>query len=117
MSLADPVEINLCRRRGDTFADEFTLADSNGAAIDITGFSFLLTVDPSEAPADAMDNLFQLSGVITDGPNGVVEFAPTAMQADQTPGTYFYDIQQTNGGGVIRTIIRGEYVIEQDITK
>ncbi len=115
--VADPVVIELCRRRGDTFADQFTLKDVSGSPIDITGFSFLMTVDPSPTPPDAMSNLFQLAGTITDAANGVVEFAPTVMQADQTPSTYFYDIQQTDAGSAIRTIVVGDYIIEQDITK
>lgn len=115
--VAEPVVIELCRKRGDTFPDQFTLKDAAGVVIDITGFSFLLTVDPSPTPSDALGNLFQLTGTITDAANGVVEFAPSAVQSDQTPSTYFYDIQWTDGAGAIRTIIVGEYIITQDITK
>jgi hypothetical protein len=115
--VAEPVEINLCRRRGDTFADEFTIKDAAGAVIDISGFSFLLTVDPSPNPTDSGNNLFQLTGSLTDPTNGVVQFAPSAVQSDQTPSVYFYDIQMTDGGGAIRTIAVGEYEIFQDVTK
>lgn len=115
--VAAPKKIDLCRRRGDTFADIFTLKDSAGVAIDISsGYSFLLTVDPSESPVNSDNNLFQLTGVIVDGPNGKVSFAPSAVQSDQPPATYFYDIQQTLSG-VVRTIVVGEYDIVQDITK
>lgn len=114
---SEPLSIDLCRRRGDSFADQFTLKDASGTAINITGFSFTLTVDPSSEPSDALNNLFALTGTITDAPGGVVEFAPTPVQSDVTPQTYFYDIQQTDGGGAIRTIVTGQYVITQDITK
>lgn len=109
--------INVTRKRGDTFPLKYLLKDAAGAAIDITGFSFLLTVDPSPDPSDALANLFQLSGNITDGPGGAVQFEPTAGNMDQSPNTYFYDIQQTDAGSFVRTIVTGEFVIEQDITK
>ncbi len=117
--LAEAVFVSLCRKRGDSFPDEFILFTdaAKTTPLDITGFSFILTVDPEEAPADASNNLFAVTGTITDGPNGKVEFAPTAVQADVTIQTYFYDIQMTDGGGKIRTIVVGDYDITQDITK
>ena len=115
--LAEPVTIELCRRRGDSFADKFIIKDAAGVPINITGYSFLLTVDISPAPIDSANNLFQLVGTITDAVNGAVEFAPTPAQADQTPSTYFHDIQQTDAGSLIRTIAVGNYIITQDVTK
>ena len=117
--VAEPVVVCLCRRRGDSFADEFVLFTdaAKTTPLDITGFSFLLTVDPEESPSDATNNLFTVTGTITDAVNGKVEFAPTAVQTDVTPQTYFYDIQMTDGGGKIRTIVVGDYDITQDITK
>jgi len=48
---------------------------------------------------------------------GTVEFAPSALQADQVPGVYFYDIQLIDGAGRIRTIALDKYVVQQDISK
>ena len=111
-------EVNICRKRGDTFPFQLTIKDEDGVAIDITGDTFLLTVDPSPAPTDAVNNLFQLAGVITDAPNGVVEFTPGAVEADQDPSVYFYDVQQTEAiTGDIRTILYGQWEVVQDITK
>ena len=113
----EPVSINITRVRGDTFPFSFAIKDSDGNAIDITGYSFILTVDPSDEPPDASNNLFALTGTVTDGPGGIVQFALTAMQADQTPATYYYDVQMTDTSGNIRTIIKGEWAVQQDITK
>lgn len=108
---------DITRKRGDTYADQFTIkSETTGAAIDITGYSFLLTVDPAKTPADATNNLFQLTGTITDGANGVVEFAPNATQADNV-GSYYYDVQLTDGAGRIRTFDSGKYKFVQDVTK
>ena len=108
---------DLTRKRGDTYADQIAVVDSAGAVVDITGYSFVMTVDPSKTPSNADNNLFSLTGSIIDAVNGVVDFAPTALQADQTPGRYWYDVQMTDAGGAIRTIVVGRYTIEQDISK
>ena len=106
------------RKRGDTYADEFTIKSATtGLPINITGYTFTMTVDPSKTPADATGNLYALTGTILDAPNGRVEFAPTVMQANQTPGVYYYDVQMVDGAGRKRTIVAGKYTYKQDITK
>ena len=109
----------ITRRRGDTYADQVTVTDTSNppVPINITGYTFKMTLDPSKAPVDATNNLYQLAGIVTDGPNGKVEFAPTVIQANQTPGTYYYDIQLTDGLGRIRTIALDKYTYSEDITK
>lgn len=119
----------IIRRRGDTYADEVTVTDKDGAAIDVTGYSFLMTLDPSKTPADATNNLYQIVGTVIDGPTGRVEFAPTELQANmaqfpvvappavQPPAVYWYDIQMVDGAGRKRTIALDKYTYTQDITK
>jgi len=115
--MAAPADLDLTRVRGDTFPMVFTIKDSSGAAVNISGFSFKLTVDPEKNPTSADNNLFQLTGTITDGPGGEVSFSPTALQADQPPNTYFYDIEMVDGASAIRTIAKGKFVVTQDIPK
>lgn len=108
---------NIERKRGDTYADEFTIKSATtGSPINITGYSFLLTVDPSAEPVSAATNLYTLTGTIISGPEGRVEFAPTATQANQI-GSFFYDVQMVDGAGRKRTIVAGKYTYKQDITK
>jgi len=117
--MANPTvtEIDYCRHRGDTFSIQIAIKDSVAAAIDVTGFSFLLTVDPSATPTAAGTNIYQLIGVLDDAVNGLVSFAPDATDALSAPGNYFYDIQQTDAASKIRTIAKGKWTILQDITK
>lgn len=105
------------RKRGDTYADEFTVTSTTtGAAVDITGYTFKMTLDPSKTPTDATQNIYQLTGTIIDAAAGRVEFAPSSVQADHV-GTYYFDVQMIDGAGRIRTIDSGKYVYTQDITK
>jgi hypothetical protein len=114
---AQPTELDICRTRGDTFPIDVLIKQADGTPLNITGASFLLTVDPAPDPISPADNIFQLVGVITDGPGGAVRFTLSALQADQVPNTYFYDLQMTDASTAIRTVARGAFSFDQDVTK
>ena len=49
-----------------------------------------------------------------------MQFAPTpATWADalELPTTAFYDIEETDAGGAVETLLKGKVKIEQDIAK
>lgn len=117
MTLIVPEDIPISRVRGDTFPMTFQLKDSAGSPIDITSFTFVLTVDPNEDPPDAGANLFALIGTITDAPNGKFQFPISAGEANQTPGDYYYDVEMVDGASAKRTIIKSTFVFTQDISK
>lgn len=104
--------------RGDSRAKVFQIKDADGVVVDITGFAFKLTCNTNRNPtiSDGTE-LFSLTGVITDAANGKVAFTPSTVETDQTPGTYYYDIQMTDGSGGIETLFKALLLIEQDITK
>lgn len=106
----------ITRYRGDTTPITGN-AFIDGVALDITGCTFVLTVDPSKAPLDAAANLFSTTGSIVDALTGEIEFPLTDEQADQTPGTYYFDIQLTDGAAKKRTITLDKYIVKQDISK
>jgi len=108
---------DITRARGDTAADLINLQDSAGAALDVTGFSFVLTVNSIENPPDNTTELYNIAGTILDAPGGVVEFVPLIGDVDQKYATYYFDIQMTDDVGRIKTIDKGEYTYSQDISK
>jgi hypothetical protein len=104
------------RYRGDTYADRLVITDATGAPVNITGYTFKLTLDTRTSPSDASTQVYQLVGVITDAVNGVVEFTPNDTQANLV-GFYYFDVQMVDGQNRKRTIKRGRYIYTQDITK
>lgn len=105
------------RRRGDTYADEFTIRTKRTKTpINLTGYTFLMTVDSREFPSDISTQQFQMTGTIINAVQGRVEFAPTEEQANRV-GNFFYDVQIVDGLGRKRTIAAGPYDMIQDITK
>jgi len=111
-------KINVKRRRGDTKREIFYIYNSNKVIVDISsGYSFLMTCDPEKDPTDDTNNLFQIAGVVIDGPAGKVGFPFTLSDSDQTPGKYYYDIQVIDPNSEKFTIIDGSMKFTQDITK
>lgn len=115
--LGDPIT----RIRGDTAPDVINVKDPDDSSLplDVSGFSYLMTIntDQDPDPPTIGTELLQVSGTIVDAPNGKVEFLFSAGDADQVPGCYWYDIQQTDASGRIKTIAKNKYLFSQDVTK
>lgn len=112
MPTSIPIEV----KRGDTRRHAFRIKDTADTVIDISGWTgFLLTIDPSNKPADNSANIEQMTGtLVTDGTDGRVYFVP----AGTAPvGKYSYDCQALDDNGEKVTFAEGKYVVEQDITK
>lgn len=113
----------ICRKRGDTAPDKITVLDPESttnpkAPLDITGFSYVLTVNTERDPDGVVGTEIALiAGVVTSGPAGTVEFPWTDPLADQTPEVYWYDYQQTDAAGKTKTIAKNQYIFFQDIGK
>ncbi len=110
-------EKTICWGRGDSDAKGFAVQDSDEVAIDITGFTFKLTVNSEKEPTNQDNEQFTIVGVITDAPGGLVAFSPTSVDTDITPGTYYYDVEQINTDSAKKTLIVAKVTIVQDITK
>jgi hypothetical protein len=94
------------RRRSMTRKDRITVtSESTGAALDITGCSFVMHVTTDKAP-DALGTnlLYSVAGVIEDAAGGVVTFSPTELQATQPDGTYYYEIVMIDAGGLTDSV-------------
>ena len=108
---------NIIRRRGDIDPYVIAVVDKcSGNPVDVTSYGFLMCVDPSPTPSGASNNIAQMSGIITDGTNGVVEFYPDSNEANHV-GNYYYDIQWTDTNSKVRTIDYGKYILKQDVSK
>lgn len=103
--------------RGDTRPILFQLFDpGTGEPEDITGYSFLLTVDTLQNPPDATTQVVQLTGAIVTAVSGIFAFTPTALESDLL-GAHYYDLQVTDDLGGIDTVEKGRISFRQDITK
>ena len=112
-----PTAVDICLSRGDNPTIPVAVT-SDAVAVDITGATFIMTVDPAPDPTDNTANLFSVTGVINGAPTlGLVDFTPTVVDTDQLPSTYFYDIEMVHPTIGRRTILKGKFIISQEITK
>lgn len=118
-----PIELDLCITRGDTRPFTIALteeqADGTEEPLDLTGSSLLLTVDPSATPTNDTANVFQLTATLAGDPTtGIATFqVQSADWVGVAAGSYFYDVELTDSAGDILTILKGVFLIPQDITK
>jgi len=105
--------------RGDSYPISITISDSEtGLAIDITGYSFKLTVNSDQNPTSITNQKFTVVGILDSDPTtGKVSFTPTSLNTDISPATYYYDIEMTDASNNIKTIAKSTFIILQDITK
>ena len=105
--------------RGDSFPLTLTIKDKNsGNPIDLTGYSFRVTVNVEKDPIDTTNQLFEVVGSLDPDPTtGRVSFTPTQSDTNQKSGTYYYDIEMTDDAGNVRTIAKHKFKITQDLSK
>lgn len=121
-TIGTPTECNIEKRRGDTKDIQIRLT-SSGAAIDVTGYTAIMTISTVKEPTDATTVIFQTTGAPFQSPTGGLlrfDFSQFPFQSPAiTPGTYYYDVQVTDAQspGEIFTPLIGKFVIKQDITK
>lgn len=111
------MEIN--RFRGDNKPFRFNLYSDkkSGIKLDITGFTFKMTVNEEKDPENIDKQKFSLVGVIVDAVNGILEFRPTKDDMNLAKGTYYYDIQATDTNTCDDTIMKDKFVVSQDLSK
>jgi hypothetical protein len=126
MALCDTDLFGECiaRKRGDTAPDKIFVTDPEnaGAPLDVTGFSFRMTVNTEQDPDPVGPPIIgteiaTINGTITNPSGGEVEFPWSAGDADQVAEDYFYDIEQTDTTGRILTIAKERYQFQQDVSK
>jgi len=110
----------ITRTRGNTLVPiQITVVDENtNEPIDVTGNTFLLTVNTLKDPPDNTTEVFQITGVVVpDQVNnkGEVEFTPSTSDADNL-GRFFFDIELTSATKP-HTPIKGSYNVNQKITQ
>ena len=121
-TIGTPEECNIEKRRGDTKDIQIRLKTS-GVAIDVTGYSAIMTISTVKEPTDSTTVLFQTTGVPFQSPtDGLLrfDFAAFPFQSPEiVPGGYFYDVQVTDAQspGEIFTPLIGKFTVKQDITK
>jgi len=113
-----PVAVDLCFTREDSFPFTFTLEQPAGTPIDLTGSTFLLTVATAPGGVEGGGlELFSVAHSNTPGVSGVVEFTPSQANMDEAEADYFFDVQWTDASANVRTVIAGGFAMGPQVTQ
>ena len=94
-----------------------TVKDANGDPINITGYTFWLTVKIRETDPDE-DAVIQKKVTSHTNPSaGITTFSLDTDDTDIDAKDYQYDIQMKATSGAITTLLRGTFIILQEITQ
>jgi len=117
MPVGGPKSVDLKRTRGDTVPFRIRLRDKSRVAIDVSSYSALLTVSTDESPTDATGQQAQYIGApVAPETDGIIEFIFPLADVDLA-GNFYYDVQITDAGGAVSTVMKGAIEFAQDISK
>lgn len=107
----DNIEIT----QGDDYFEIYQYQDSDGNAIDITGYSISSSIKESESDVSP---LLTATTALTDPTNGYFTVRYTSAQTTTLTKDqgYKYDIQVVNVAGVVHTPVKGSFVVRYQIT-
>lgn len=119
MSIKNTDKYGFSWPRGDSLPLNFEFTDTEGVAVNITGWTIFFTLKKNKGD---IDNAAILTRTITpanltDPINGQTVFTMSAAETDALLGTYYWDAQLKTADGLIYTIISGTITFLEDVTR
>lgn len=112
--MAAPATQDLTITRGDTESIVVTLTSDGSTPINITGRAYTSQFRTTQ---DATTISATLTCSVTNGAGGEVTCTlSAASSADLSPGYYYWDLQENNGG-TISTLLAGTVTVLADVTR
>ena len=113
---------NLSMYRGDSQTWNLSFVDSNSSAINITGYTVFFTIkNKNTFYNDSDDTTALVQKNVTSHTVATSGLSELTLSPNDTssisPGTYIYDMQLKDATGNIITLIRGDFLIDADVTR
>ena len=104
--------------QGSTFTNVIQITDSDGVAVNLTGFTARMQVRPSASSSTLLLELTNANSRITiTSAEGKINLSVDASTtAALTPGNYVYDLETVNGA-VIERILQGAFIVRAEVTR
>jgi len=104
--------------RQDTYARTINLTDSDGVAIDATGWTIYFTVRKNiPSTSTTTDTDADISKTIAGDVSGIQTLTLSSSDTDITPGTYWYDFEIKKTDDTISSSTKFPFVVKSDITR
>jgi hypothetical protein len=102
--------------KGDTMPLTFTVTDSTGTAVNLTGSTVRFTVKKKVDDPDNKAIIAKSWSSHTNAVGGITDVTLTKDDTFRQPGSYLWDFQITGSGGAISTCDLGEFIIKPHVT-
>lgn len=109
--------MNLKSIRGDDLTLNLAFKDGDDA-VDITGWTIYFTLKKNIDNSDE-DALIkkETEPAGADAIAGLASIALLDTETNDLAGTYDYDIQSKDDSGLIKTVMKGTFLFEKDVTR
>ena len=105
---------NLTVDQGTDFTASVDVTDTDGDALNLTGFTVAGQVRRSYYSSTAVT----LTCAVSNATSGIITVSLSATQSDaMKPGRYVYDVEITNSGGTKTRVLEGQLEIMPGVTK
>jgi len=99
--------------RGEARTLEFSVKDSDGAPVDITGWA--IEAEVKAAVGDADPALVTRPGVITDAVNGLFTVTFVTADTDRDPVEWVWDLWRTDGANQTPYVAPSAWVVKESV--
>ena len=112
--IMEAVYNNIVIKQGSTFVQRFTLKQSTGLPVDLTGYQIRAQIRKTPL---SRTKLFDFVATILDAANGDIQISLTAEQTAILPqGEAAYDVEIFTSGNIER-VIEGSCIITSEVTR
>jgi hypothetical protein len=108
---------------GSNWSVTFVYKDTDGVAINLTGYTAAMQVRTTPDASTALISLTTGSGITITGGTGTIAVAITSAQSSLLTATtqagtpYVYDLEITSGSGVITRLVQGVLTASANVTR
>jgi len=107
---------NFTTFRGDELSYLLDFKDTDGVAIDISGWTIFFTLKNDKDDSDS-EAVLQWSQFVPSGSTGLVTMSVPGSELVDCVGPYYYDFQYVDASDNVRTIVTGAITFEKDVTR
>jgi len=108
---------NFVTFRGDDLSFKLNFADTDGVAIDITGWLIFFTLKLNKDDSDS-EAIYQYTAEMPSGSSaGTKTVTIPGEDLNTLVGPYYYDFQFINASGNVYTVTSGAITFEKDTTR
>lgn len=109
---------NITADQGATFDRVITWKDSNGNAVNLTGYTAKSQIRTTYDSSTIVLEMSTANGRITlGGVLGTITINVAAANMNFSGGQYVYDLELTSAGGTVTRLVMGTFTLRDEVTK